>query len=138
MTGCAHTLRKVQLAGHTACVMLNQARPVEHSGGDMKRPTCALPQWACAGAAHRHVTCLKVIIGCGVVAVVLALERVRVQDQEVDVVLGLAHDLKAQRSGSHAQSANSCLCLTKQCNSTLKSLASTASDLPCKPPCTAQ
>ena len=50
----------------------------------------------------RHLTYLEVWVGSGVVPIVLALEWVRVQDQEVDVVLGLAQDLKAERSSSQA------------------------------------
>ena len=53
-----------------------------------------------------HLTYLKIWVGSGVVPIILALEWVRVQDQEVDVVLGLAQDLQAARSSSQANRAD--------------------------------
>ena len=81
----------------------SQARHDMHVRGDTPRPI----RNGHAQEQSRHSTHLEVWVGSGVVPIVLALERVRVQDQEVDVVLGLAQDLKAERSSSQAGRADS-------------------------------
>ena len=96
----------VELAIHSLC-QCSARRVIKCMLGVTCPGQYALFRNGHAQEQSRHLIHLEVCVGSGVVPIVLALERVCVQGQEVDVVLGLAQDLQGERSSSQANRADS-------------------------------